>query len=158
GGDGPAVVLLHPGVGDSRAWDDLWPALARSCRVIRYDVRGYGRSPAATQDYTLLGDLIRVLDYFRVTAAHVVGCSMRGGAAIELALAAPGRVTSLTLLAAGVSGYPAPYEPPELVARWEALSAAGDEDGLVGMSQELWAATGSGPRVLEQLRSAVRAG
>ena len=47
-GDGPPLVLLHPGVGDSRIWEPLMPALTGTHRVIRYDARGYGRSPAPT--------------------------------------------------------------------------------------------------------------
>jgi 3-oxoadipate enol-lactonase len=157
GGAGPVVVLLHPGVGDSRVWDAMWPGLTGSCRVIRYDVRGYGQSPAATRDYTLLDDLRQVLDHFQVTRAHLVGCSMGGGTAVELALADPGRVESLTLLCPGFSGYPWPAEPPEVVAEFEAMAAAGDEDGMVAAYQRIWAAAGAEPEVLEQLRSAVRA-
>ena len=39
GGDGPPLVLLHPGVGDSRIWEPVLPALTASYRVIRYDAR-----------------------------------------------------------------------------------------------------------------------
>ncbi|HEU5418847.1 MAG TPA: alpha/beta hydrolase [Streptosporangiaceae bacterium] len=155
GGSGPVLVLLHPGVGDSRIWDRMWPALTERCRVIRYDVRAYGQSPAATEDYTLVGDLIRVLDHFGVGQAHLVGCSMGGGTSLELALADPGRVRSLTLLCPGISGYPWPDEP-ELDAEWDAVED--DEDGQVAFFQRLWAAAGGGPDVMEQLRSAVRAG
>lgn len=155
GGSGPVLVLLHPGVGDSRIWDRMWPALTERCRVIRYDVRAYGQSPAATEDYTLVGDLIRVLDHFGVGQAHLVGCSMGGGTSLELALADPGRVRSLTLLCPGISGYPWPDEP-ELDAEWDAVED--DEDGQVAFFQRLWGAAGGGPDVMEQLRSAVRAG
>jgi len=155
-GSGPVVVLLHQGVGDSRQWDRVWPALTSSCRVIRYDVRAYGRSPAATQEYTLAGDLWRVLDHFQLARAHLVGCSMGGGTAIELALADPGRAQSLTLLCPGISGYPWPEEP-ELEAEFEALAAAGGEDAIVQGYQRLWAAAGAEPEVMDQLRSAVRA-
>jgi 3-oxoadipate enol-lactonase len=153
---GPVVILLHPGIGDSRVWDDMWPRLTRSCRVIRYDVRGYGRSPAATSEYTLLGDLQQVLDHFQVTSVHLVGCSMGGGCAIELALAEPDRVKSLTLLCPGIDGYPWPEEP-ELEAEAQALEEAGDEDAMIAFYQGIWAAAGGGPRVAEQLRSAIRA-
>jgi 3-oxoadipate enol-lactonase len=53
GGDGPPLVLLHPGVGDSRIWEPLLPALTPSYRVLRYDARGYtapapGAGPSGT--------------------------------------------------------------------------------------------------------------
>jgi 3-oxoadipate enol-lactonase len=156
-GPGPTVVLLHSGVGDSRQWDPVWPTLTSSCRVIRYDVQAYGRSPAATQEYTLHGDLQKILDYYQIERAHLAGCSMGGGTAVELALADPGRVQSLTLLCPGLPGYPWPEEP-ELEAEFEAAEATGDENDLVRFYQRLWAAAGAEPAVLDQLRSAVRAG
>jgi 3-oxoadipate enol-lactonase len=155
GGDGPVVVLLHPGVGDSRVWDRVLPGLAGSCRVIRYDARGYGRSPAPTQEYTSLGDLQRVLRHFGVSSAHLVGCSMGGDASLGLALAEPGRVQTLTLLCPGVSGYDWPDEP-ELEAEFEA--AGDDEDRRIALYQRMWASAGAEPEVLDLLRSAVRAG
>jgi 3-oxoadipate enol-lactonase len=66
-------------------------------------------------------------------------------------------VETLTLLCPGVTGYPWPEEPPELIAEFEALGAAGDLDGIVAGYQRMWAAAGPTPEVLEQLRSAVRA-
>jgi 3-oxoadipate enol-lactonase len=156
GGGGPVVVLLHSGVGDSRQWDRVWPALTAECRVIRYDVRGYGRSPAATEGYTLAGDLRQVLEHFQVERAHLAGCSMGGAAAVDLALAEPDRVQSLTLLCPGFSGYAWPEEP-ELEAEFAALAAADGEEGIVAGYQRLWAAAGAGPEVMEQLRLAVRA-
>ncbi|MGH3403580.1 MAG: alpha/beta fold hydrolase [Streptosporangiaceae bacterium] len=69
------MVLLHPAIGDSRIWDHVWPALTATCRVIRYDVRGFGRSTAPTQQYTRLDDLRKVLAHFRVDRMHLVGAA-----------------------------------------------------------------------------------
>ena len=157
GGSGPTLVLLHEGVGDSRMWDPVWPELAADCRVIRYDVRGFGQSPPATQEYTLLADLQTVLDHFEVSSAHFAGCSMGGGTAVEFALAEPSRVQSLTLLCPGITGYAWPEEP-DLDALFETLVAAQDEDGLVDLCLRVWGAAGATPFVLELSRSAVRAG
>ena len=156
GGDGPALVLLHEGVGDSRMWDPVWADLTARFRAIRYDVRGYGRSPAATQEYTLLGDLQTVLEHFGIASAHFAGCSMGGLTALELALAQPERVRTLVLLCPGIGGYPYP-EDPGLEARFEALSAAGDEDALTQLALEQWGAAGPDPLVTKLMRSALRA-
>jgi pimeloyl-ACP methyl ester carboxylesterase len=156
GGDGPVLLLLHEGVADARMWDPVWPALTASCRAIRYDVRGYQRSPAATENYTLLADALTVLDHFGVTAAHVVGCSMGGGTAIELALAQPGRVASLVLLCPGISGYAYP-EDPALEARFDEAAAAGDTEGLIRLGLEQWGRSGEDPLVTELMRTAMRA-
>ncbi|MGH3403579.1 MAG: hypothetical protein ACRDRJ_13935 [Streptosporangiaceae bacterium] len=82
---------------------------------------------------------------------------MGGATSINLALAEPGRVETLTLLCLGVTGYPWPDEPPELIAEHEALGGADDIDGILGLCQRMWAAAGGGAKVLEQPRSAVRA-
>lgn len=156
GGDGPVLVLLHEGVGDARMWDPVWADLVTTFRLIRYDVRGFGQSPAATQEYTLLGDLQTVLEHFGVTSAHFAGCSMGGLTALELALAQPERVKTLVLLCSGIGGYPYP-ELPELEARFEALSAAGNQDGMLQLALEQWGAAGPDPMVTELMRSALRA-
>jgi 3-oxoadipate enol-lactonase len=154
GGSGPVVVLLHEGVGDSTMWDPIWPELTAQCRVIRYDVQAYHKSPPATEKYTLLGDLRAVLDHFGLPKIHLVGCSMGGGTAIEFALAAPSRVESLTLLCPGIEGYAWPEEP-ELDAEFEAIGD--NEDGLVDLCLRVWGAAGATEFVTELARSAIRA-
>jgi pimeloyl-ACP methyl ester carboxylesterase len=157
-GNGKPLVLLHPGVGDSRIWEPVLPALAASWRVIRYDARGFGRSPAPTVKFSLLGDLITVLDYFGLDRVAIVGCSQGGGSALGLALEQPARVSALVLLCPGIPGYPWPEEPDdELDAEYERALEAGDVDALAGLLQRIWAAAGPTPAVLEQLRSAARA-
>jgi 3-oxoadipate enol-lactonase len=156
GGSGPVLLLLHEGVADARMWDPVWPALTASCRAVRYDVRGYNRSPAATESYTLLADALTVLDHCGVTAAHVVGCSMGGGTAIELALTEPDRATSLVLLCPGIPGYGYP-EDPAAEARFDEAAAAGDTEGLVRLGLEQWGRSGDDPQVTELMRTAMRA-
>jgi pimeloyl-ACP methyl ester carboxylesterase len=43
-GRGPAVVLIHGGLVDSRLWDDQMTPLSQKFRIVRYDLRGHGRS------------------------------------------------------------------------------------------------------------------
>jgi 3-oxoadipate enol-lactonase len=155
GGPGPAAVLLHPGIADARSWDLVWPALTERLRLIRYDARGYGRSPNPTEEFRHLDDLTAVLDQLAVPSAHLVGCSMGGANAIDLALASPERVRSITLLCPGVTGYKWPSEP-ELDAEAAAAQEAG-EDAVVAMSLREWAAAGAEPLVVDMMRSAVRA-
>jgi pimeloyl-ACP methyl ester carboxylesterase len=156
GGSGPPLFLLHEGVGDARMWDPLWDQLTASFRAIRYDVRGFGRSPEPTENFTLLGDAQSVLGQLDIDNAHVVGCSMGGLTALELALAQPDRMRTLVLLCPGIGGYPYP-EHPELEAQFEALKAADDQDGMLRLSLELWAAAGPDPLITDLMRSALRA-
>lgn len=156
GGDGPVLLLLHEGVADARMWDPVWAGLTASCRAIRYNVRGYDRSPPATENYTLLTDALTVLGHFGVTAAHIVGSSMGGGTAIELALTRPDRATSVVLLCPGIPGYPYP-EDPTAEARFDEAAAAGDTEGLVRLGLEQWGRSGDDPQVTELMRTAMRA-
>jgi 3-oxoadipate enol-lactonase len=156
GGAGPILVLLHEHVADSRMWDPIWTPLTEHYRAIRYDARGFGRSPAATEEYSQLLDLVAILDHFGIERAHFSGCSGGGGTVVDFALAEPARVRSMVLLAPGISGYDWPEEP-ELDAEWDALVAAGDEDGLVGFTVRIWGASGPDPFVSDLARSAARA-
>jgi pimeloyl-ACP methyl ester carboxylesterase len=159
GGDGPPLVLLHPGVGDSRIWDPVLPALTAKYRVIRYDARGFGQSPAPSVKFSLLRDLVAVLDHYGVQRAAFVGCSQGGASALGLALGQPERVSALALLCPGIPGFPFPEEDEddELGAEYERAHAAGDVDALAAVMQQVWAAAGATPAVTAQLRSAARA-
>src|SRR5450755_2008515 len=120
GGPGAPVVLLHPGIGDSRVWDPVMPRLADRYRVIRYDARGHGMSPPATAPYTLLTDLVAVLDQLEVPPATFAGCSQGGASSIDLALSQPSRVSALVLVSPGLTGYQWPTDPdPEAEATFE---------------------------------------
>lgn len=155
-GPGVPVVLLHPGVGDSRVWDPVMPRLVERHRVVRYDVRGYGRSALPTSEFSLVDDLVTVLDQLGLEQVVLVGCSMGGDTALGLALNDPARVRALVLLCPGVSGFPWPDEP-ELDAEYDALAEARDIPGLVQFGLRLWAATGSDEAAVAQLEAAVPA-
>jgi 3-oxoadipate enol-lactonase len=156
GGSGPALVLLHPGWGDSSIWLPMLDDLAARYRVIRYDIRAFGRSPAPRAPYTQLGDLTTVLDHCAVADVLLAGHS--GGAcnALSLALASPERVRSLLLLAPGVSDYPWPADDP-FFTEFERLFRARDRDGLAALGLRTWAAAGADPVARAQVRGAVDA-
>jgi pimeloyl-ACP methyl ester carboxylesterase len=77
-GSGDPVVLIHGGWGDIRYWDEQFTVLARKYRVLRYDVRGYGKSspPVEGMAYSDQEDLANLLDHLRIRNEHVVGFSM----------------------------------------------------------------------------------
>ena len=154
GGDGPPVVLLHEGVGDSRIWDPVLPLL-NDYRVVRYDCRGYGRSPASTERYTQLGDFVAVLDKLGLAAVTPMGCSMGGGTAAGFALAQPDRMAGLVLGCAGFPGWAPPPEPD--LAATEAAAEAGDLEPMIEVSLRLWAASGADETVTTLMRDASRA-
>jgi 3-oxoadipate enol-lactonase len=154
GGDLPALVLLHSGVGDSRQWDPLLPLLSQRFRTVRYDVRGYGRSARPVVPFTMLGDLLAVLDHLGLDRAGLVGCSQGGATAIDGALAQPRRVTGLVLLAPGLSGHVWPPDPQHYAAS-VALLKKRDVEGVLALVADRWADAGLTPPVEEQLRSLI---
>lgn len=156
GGDATPVVLLHPGWGDSTIWDPMMARLAARYRVIRYDERGFGRSPAPAVAHTQLADLACVLDHLDVAEAALVAHSGGGVPAISLALAQPARVRSLVLVAPGVQDYPWPQDDPFL-PEFARLFEAGDREGLVALGLRTWATAGASPAAEAQIRSAVEA-
>ena len=105
GSGSDAVVLIHDGVVDSAVWNDVWPTLCEQFHVIRYDRRGFGRSPAATSWYSEVDDLAAILRTTRVKRATLVGSSHGGEISIDFALAHPELVKGLVLVGAVVSGF-----------------------------------------------------
>jgi 3-oxoadipate enol-lactonase len=100
------VVLVHDGVVNSAVWDGVWPEFCKHFRVIRYDRRGYGRSPAATTWYSETDDLLALLHHLKVSRIALVGSSHGGELSIEFTLAHPEMVQQLVLVGAVVSGMP----------------------------------------------------
>jgi len=104
-GTGAPVVLIHGGQMDRRMWDPQFESWSKKYRVVRYDVRGYGRSPTPTVPYSDTEDLLAVLDALAIPKAHLVGLSLGGRIAIDFTLVHPDRVASLVAVAAGMSGF-----------------------------------------------------
>jgi pimeloyl-ACP methyl ester carboxylesterase len=101
-----AVVLVHDGVLHSAAWDEVWPEFCKHFRTIRYDRRGYGRSPAATEGYFATDDLAALLRHLKLSHAAIVGSSHGGEISINFALDHPEMVQQLVLVGAVVGGMP----------------------------------------------------
>jgi 3-oxoadipate enol-lactonase len=105
-GTGPeAVVLIHDGIAHSAVWDGVWPAFCKQFHTIRYDRRGYGRSPMTTQPYFETDDLQALLHHLQIKRAMLVGSSHGGALAINFTLEHPALVEQLVLVGAVVDGY-----------------------------------------------------
>jgi len=154
-GEGTPLTFVHPGWGNSDIWPPVLAALD-GYRTIRYDDRAHGRSPAPTGPFTLLGDLCAVLDHLGIERTALVGHSGGGGTSLGLALAEPGRVTSLVLVAPGVQDYPWPQDDPYGI-EFRRLYEARDHDGLVDLGLRTWGPAGADPLTLAQINDAVSA-
>jgi 3-oxoadipate enol-lactonase len=147
-GTGPPVVLLHEGVVDSRIWDRVVSLLAAELRVIRYDQRGYGRSPMWTEPYSPVDDLFSVVDAAGVERAVLVGASRGGRIALEAVLERPDRVSALVLVGSGLSGHPLDLDvTPEQEARWASAEATADYTAMAELDMEFWAPLGTDERL-----------
>ncbi len=121
-GAGEPVLLIH-GLGYGRwGWEPLLPLLAQRYRTISFDNRGIGGSSAPPGPYSaagMAGDALAVLDAAGVERAHVIGTSLGGMIAQELALEAPDRVDRLVLICTtpgATGGYPMPAVTVRLLA------------------------------------------
>ena len=99
-GDGDPVVLIMGFGGDHQAWGFQVPALVASHRVIAFDNRGAGQTDAPDHPYStkqMAADTAGLMDALGIERAHVIGVSMGGMIAQELAIGFPSRVRSLQL-------------------------------------------------------------
>jgi 3-oxoadipate enol-lactonase len=134
-GSGVPVVLVHGFGLDQRMWDDQVAALAERYSVIRYDLRGYGRSSLPVNGpYSHADDLYDLLGALNARPAHIVGLSNGGRIAARFALAHPKAVRSLTLVDAALDGHAwsAGWQ-----ARWSAIAEAA-KAGNLGRARRLW--------------------
>jgi pimeloyl-ACP methyl ester carboxylesterase len=150
-GKGPAVVLIHGGLVDTRLWDEQMGPLARRFRVVRYDLRGFGWSAAAPEPFSHLEDLGALLDFLKIEKATVVGLSLGGIIAADFALEHPERVERLVLVGAGLRGDKQP-PPKDVAAAVEAMGRGAEAFADVTMSRELYAAVRPGTDAHARLR------
>jgi 3-oxoadipate enol-lactonase len=125
------VVLIHDGVVDSAVWDDVWPEFCRQFHTIRYDRRGYGRSPAATTGYFETDDLVAILRHLGVQRTAIVGSSHGSEVSIDFTLAHPGIVQQLVLVGAVVGGMPYSQHFLERGRKADSLLGKGDIKGAI---------------------------
>ena len=154
-GNGEPLVLVHAGIADCRMWDGQFEAFAERYRIVRYDMRGCGRSEApARAPFSHHDDLRGLLDFLDIERAVLVGCSIGARTIIDFALAHPERVRVLALVCPSLSGFESDEEPP---GEWEELVAAdeaGDQERVSELEVRIWV---DGPyRSPDQVYRAVR--
>jgi pimeloyl-ACP methyl ester carboxylesterase len=147
-GRGPNVTLLHPGLWDSRTWDPQFDPWSERFQVLRYDLRGYGRSSRLDGGrYSHVQDLVDLLDHLEIETTALVGCSMGGAIALDATLAHPDRVSALVLAAPGLGG----FDENEAERSWweergrpiEAALEAGDIETAETLRLGIWAPLGT---------------
>jgi pimeloyl-ACP methyl ester carboxylesterase len=119
-GSGTPLVLIHGFSLDHRMWDDQFQEFSKRFQVIRYDLRGFGRSSLPTSDpYDHIDDLNQLLDQLQISNANLLGLSLGGNIALNYTLTIPDRVDTLILVDSGLPGFNWQGErPPELAAQY----------------------------------------
>jgi 3-oxoadipate enol-lactonase len=142
-GAGSTVVLVHAGICDSRMWDPQWDAFPAGHRTVRYDLRGFGRSPLPPQPYSHGRDLIALLQQLGIQQAALVGASLGGRVALEVAVAHPEVVDALVVADASLPGFAWSDQVKASWADEEAALERGDLDAAVEVDLRMWV---DGPR------------
>jgi pimeloyl-ACP methyl ester carboxylesterase len=137
-GEGTPLILAHAAFLDSGMFDAIWERLADHFRVIRYDMRGFGKSSPVPGPLVRRYDLDRLLTHLDVTQAHLVGCSLSGQIGLDLALEQPQRFKSLTLVASTPSGFQMQGEAPRYVMEMIAALQSGDIDLANELQIRIW--------------------
>jgi len=104
-GNGKNIVLLHDGMVNREIWDEQFPLLAKTYRVVRYDRRGYGKSSDPEVRYSHIDDLNQLFIKLKIDKAIIFGMSSGGRLAIDFTLTYPEKVNGLVLVGAVVSGF-----------------------------------------------------
>lgn len=162
-GTGPPLLLIHGHTLDHRVWDWVAPILVTAgLRVIRPDLRGHGASSRPDRGYHTshhAADMAVVLDAAGVGRAAVVGYSLGGGIALEMALEMAPRISSLVLASPVLPDRP--FEE-EFFLNLRAVAKVARERGIseamLGpwLSSPLWRGSVEQAEILDKLRSIVR--
>lgn len=125
------LVLLHGGGVDHRMWTPQASAFPGR-RIVAPDARGHGTSSDATAPYRLADDVVALLDALQIECAVLVGISMGGGTAVDVALEHPTRVAALVVSGTGTSE-PEFTDPWVLdtLAAWKEAEALGDPEAWI---------------------------
>jgi 3-oxoadipate enol-lactonase/4-carboxymuconolactone decarboxylase len=139
--DAPPILLLHSIGTNLHVFDPQAAALARHHRVIRMDLRGHGLSGVTPGPYSMTRhaqDALALLHALGIHRAHVVGLSIGGRIAQQMAAEAPDRVASLVLMDTA-----AEFPPPEGWQQRIGIVGAQGMAGLVDMVMPRWVVDGS---------------
>ncbi len=131
----PETVIFHHGVAIHHGiWARWWPVLARRYRLVRFDMRGYGKSAVPPEDYAwsiegLVSDVFAVAEAAGAERFHFVGESLGGALGYHLASRHPERLLSLIACTAPHRGGSVNW-----LQEWQTFI---DENGMSGWSERM---------------------
>jgi 3-oxoadipate enol-lactonase len=135
----PTVILIHGGFLDCHMWDEQFQLLAKNHRVLRYDASAHGRSILPPDVYWDHMDLRELMNTLGIERAVLVGLSLGGRIAIDMALEEPNQVEAVVAVSSGLSGYR--FESEYHIENRDAMIDAwrkGQFDAVVEAFQREW--------------------
>jgi pimeloyl-ACP methyl ester carboxylesterase len=138
-GTRPNIVFVHAGIADSGMWDTQFADLASDYRVVRYDMRNFGRSETDDVSFADWEDLAALFDGLAIDQAVIVGASMGATVAVGLALERPALVGGLILMSPGI--FPGHQPSGELQRGWHSIEQAldaGETDRALDIEIDMW--------------------
>lgn len=137
-GSGPAVLLIHAGIADSRMWAPQLRSLAAAGRrAVAIDLPGFGESPAP-DDRPVREAVLDTADALNIDEFDLAGCSIGARAALDVARAAPGRVRTLLLACPGLGGVEPDPATEDLWGREEEAIESGDFSAATEITLQMW--------------------
>ena len=103
-GAGAPIIFIHDGILHRETWDEQFVEFGRTAHAIRWDRRGYGRSPAPGKPFSHIDDLHAVMKSLKLERATLIAASAGGMLALHFALDHPAMVSGLILVGPIVSG------------------------------------------------------
>lgn len=135
-------------------WDAQWDAFTQKYRVIRFDMRGHGKSDPAQRPRNRRDDLFQLLGHLHVERAALLGCSFGGTIMVDFVLEHPEMVSALITASSAPSGFLLQGDPPPLVLEMITASQQGDTARVSELQLRIWV---DGPyRQPEQVNPLVR--
>jgi len=137
-GSGSDIVLVHSALADRRMWDGQLPILTPRHRVLTLDLRGFGDSSLPEGEFSLRADIADLMAFVGMRRAVVVGSSMGGSVAIDLALERPELIRGLVLIGAGIGGAKRSEELRRTSNEIDALAEGGAAEEAVERELRFW--------------------
>ena len=137
-GTGAPLIFIHGYTQNMGIWDEQMPAFSAKYRVIRYDVRGFGKSTGDVDPTINAADLAALLDTLRIGRATLVGLSMGSDIALNFAVNYPARVTALVLYGAPPTNDFPVAGPKELFDLFNTLPGIAKAHGLDSVRKVLF--------------------
>jgi pimeloyl-ACP methyl ester carboxylesterase len=138
-GKGIPFVMIHAGVADSRQWNNEFAYFAQKYQVVRYDMRGYGKSEPVEGDFSHLDDFVSLLEMLGIHQPFILmGCSMGGGLAMDFTVARQVQVKALIMVGSGPSGLELDVPVPAKFEEAEKAFQSGNLELLAEIETQIW--------------------